>query len=102
MNVDPMLARLEVLPSRLRVAHLAALLRHERQAIAQAHSYPSPRAAVGRVDANEMSGGVGGVRKRPPTLACASLRPSLPTAAREEGSSADLATLTFTQGGRAG
>ena len=67
MNADPMLARLKRLPMRLRIAHLAALLRHERQAIAQARSYPSPRAAVGseasklalEVDANEMSDGVG-------------------------------------------
>jgi hypothetical protein len=37
MEADPMLARLKVLPSRLRIAHLAALLRCE--------ATPSPRAA---------------------------------------------------------
>ena len=36
---DVMLARLKRLPVRLRIAHLAALLRHER---AQARAHPSP------------------------------------------------------------
>jgi protein ImuB len=52
-------------------------------------SYPSPRErkrVVGREDANEMSVRVGGAREEPPTLASASLRPSLPTASRGEGS----------------
>jgi hypothetical protein len=34
---------------------------------------------------------VGGVRERPPILAYASLRPSLPTASRGKGSNLDLA-----------
>jgi hypothetical protein len=55
-EADPVLARLKVLPSRLRIAHLAALLRCARQANGS------------------------------PTLVCASLRPCLPTAARGEGS----------------
>jgi hypothetical protein len=37
---DSTLARLRPLPMRLRIAHLAALLRHERAA--RAVSYPSP------------------------------------------------------------
>jgi hypothetical protein len=86
IETDPILSRLNVLPSRLRIAHLAALLRHERQTTARARSCPSPREAAGRVDANEMSGGVVGGRKGSLTLASASLRPSLPTAARREGS----------------
>jgi protein SCO1 len=40
---------------------------------------------VGREDANEMSVRVGGINQRPPTLATASRRPSLPTASRGEG-----------------
>jgi hypothetical protein len=42
---DVMLARLKRLPPRLRIAHLAALLRWERQANAHEYacSYPSPR-----------------------------------------------------------
>jgi hypothetical protein len=57
-EADPMLSRLKRLPARLRIAHVAALLRHERNAVALAHmggflSLP-PRAkrAVGRVDAS--------------------------------------------------
>ena len=118
-EIDPMLARLKRLPARHRVAHLAALLRHERRARTHAQLYPSPCArerVAGRDDANDLgdarrrpeSVGVGGVRKWPRTLAYALLRPSReratlasdPTAARGEGSSADLATPTLTQDGR--
>jgi hypothetical protein len=45
MNVvpDPVLARLRPLPLRLRIAHLAALLRVERaKAVSLSYSYPSP------------------------------------------------------------
>jgi hypothetical protein len=80
-EADSMPARLKRLPVRLRIAHLAALLRHERQTIARTLSYPSPREAAGRGDL--------GKTDRPPTLACASLRPSLPTASRGEGSKRD-------------
>jgi hypothetical protein len=61
IETDPVLARLKRLPLRLRVAHLAALLRHERQAMARAHSYPSPRAAVGREGRSEAEARVGGL-----------------------------------------
>jgi hypothetical protein len=46
---DPMLSRLKRLPARLRIAHLAALLRYERRANEREcrRSYPSPREAVG-------------------------------------------------------
>jgi hypothetical protein len=88
-EVDPTLARLKRLPPRLRIAHLAALLRCGRLIVREGNlSYPSPRErqrVVGREDANAMSVRVGGVRERPPTLASASLRPSLPTAVRGEG-----------------
>lgn len=60
---EAMLARLKRLPPRLRIAHLAALLRHERRC-----SYPSPRErerVVGREDANEMSVRVGGASAFP-------------------------------------
>jgi hypothetical protein len=82
-------ARLKRLPMKHRIAHLNALLRYEA-------SYPSPherKRVVGREDANEMSVRVGGVRRRPPTLASASLRPSLPTASRGEGLNVDQAIL---------
>src|SRR6202034_3165931 len=46
-EADSMPARLKRLPVRLRIAHLAALLRHERQTIARTLSYPSPPAAGG-------------------------------------------------------
>jgi hypothetical protein len=103
-EVDPTLARLKRLPPRLRVAHLAALLRHERQAITPALSYSSSherQRVVGRDGANALGDAKRrpesvrvGVGERPPTLASASLRPSReramlasdPTAARGEGS----------------
>jgi hypothetical protein len=44
---DVMLARLKRLPMRLRIAHLAALLRWERQENARALSNPSPREEEG-------------------------------------------------------
>jgi hypothetical protein len=46
-GVDVMLARLRPLPPRLRVAHLAALLRVARAAGERSLSYASPRLAVG-------------------------------------------------------
>jgi hypothetical protein len=57
---DVMLARLKRLPVRLRIAHLAALLRHAR-----ALSYPSPREAAGREGRNEVKARVGGVSVLP-------------------------------------
>lgn len=92
---DSTLARLRPLPPRLRVAHLAALLRVERAA--SALSSPSPRErerAAGREDANEVSVRVGGITEGRPTLASAPLRPSREraslasdrTASRGEGS----------------
>jgi hypothetical protein len=95
MNIvaDSMLARLKRLPLRLRLAHLAALLRHERQAITRTCSYPSPRGAEARV---------GGLFSAPPTPLLISFASTLPTAPRGEGLSADLAKPTFTDGGRAG
>jgi hypothetical protein len=105
IKADFMLARLKRLPPRLRIAHLAALIRCGKVIIRDGSlSYPSPRErerVVGSEasklaldgDANDLgdakrrpeSVGVGGVRKWPPTLAYALLRPSLPTAARGEG-----------------
>jgi hypothetical protein len=102
---DSMLSRLKRLPPRLRIAHLAALIRCGKVIIREGSlSYPSPRErerVAGRGDANDLgdakrrpeSVGVGGVRKWPPTLAYALRRPSLPTAARGEG---------LKNGGRAG
>jgi hypothetical protein len=56
-GVDFMLARMRPLPARLRIAHLAALLRWER-----ALSCPSPAERAGRVAAAEQrSGGGAGV-----------------------------------------
>ena len=69
---DPMFARLKRLPPRLRVAHLAALLRCERQANKPEHplSCPPPRKhvrVVGRGGANDLGEGSitldGGPRK---------------------------------------
>jgi protein ImuB len=59
-----------------------------RQISGEVRSYPSSherQRVVGREDANAMSVRVGGEREQPPTLASASLRPSLPTASRGEG-----------------
>jgi hypothetical protein len=49
---DVMLARLKRLPVRLRIAHLAALLRWERQANARALSDPSRREEEGSTTSN--------------------------------------------------
>jgi hypothetical protein len=92
-EADPMLSMLKVLPLRLRVAHLAALLRRERQAIACARSYPSPCEAAGREGRSEAEARVGGPFLAAPTLPLisfastsrASLLASDPTAARGEG-----------------
>ena len=102
IKTDPMLARLKRLPPRLRLAHLAALLRHERQAITRTCSYPSPRGAVGREGRSEAEARVGGLFPAPPTPLLISFASTLPTAPRGEGLSADLAKPTFTDGGRAG
>jgi hypothetical protein len=81
-EADSMPARLKRLPVRLRIAHVAALMRCGKLIIREGSlSYPFPRVAVGRGDL--------GKTDRPPTLACASLRPSLPTASRGEGSKRD-------------
>ena len=67
-EADPMLSRLKILPLRLRVAHLAALLRRERQAIAGARSYPSPCEAAGREGRSKAEARVGGYfAETPPT-----------------------------------
>ncbi len=42
-NADPMLERLRPLPVRLRIAHLAALVRWERAKNARSLSYPTPQ-----------------------------------------------------------
>ena len=102
IKIDPVLARLKRLPLRLRLAHLAALLRHERQAITRIRSYPSPRGAVGREGRSEAEARVGGLFPAPPTPLLISFASTLPTAPRGEGLSADLAKPTFTDGGRAG
>ncbi len=102
---DPMLARLNRLPPRLRIAHLAALIRHERQAIARAQSYPSPRErerVAGREGRSEAEARVGGLFPAPLTPMLISFASTLPTAPRGEGLSADLAKPTLTDGGRAG
>jgi hypothetical protein len=104
-SVDPMLLRLKRLPVRLRIAHLAALLRHERQAIVCNLSYPSPRErerVVGREGRSEAEARVGGLFPAPPTPMLISFASTLPTATRGEGSSADLATPISIDGGRAG
>jgi hypothetical protein len=67
-EADPMLSKLKILPLRLRVAHLAALLRRERQAIAGARSYPSPCEAAGREGRSEAEARVCGPFLAAPTL----------------------------------
>ena len=92
-EADPMLSRLKILPLRLRVAHLAALLRRERQAIVGARSYPFPREAAGREGRSEAEAWVGAPSLAPSTpplisfasTSRASLLASDPTAARGEG-----------------
>jgi hypothetical protein len=69
IETDPLLARLRRLPVRLRIAHLAALLRHERQAIVCDLSYPSPRErerVVGREGRSEAEARVGAFSPHPP------------------------------------
>ena len=87
MSADPMLARLRPLPVRLRIAHLAALVRWERAANARERSpsYPSPRE---RERSLSNPSPLRGPRR-------ASLAPG-PTAARGEG------LLTSDSRGRAG
>jgi hypothetical protein len=67
-EADPMLSRLKILPLRLRIVHLAALLRRERQAIVGARSYPFPREAAGREGRSEAEARVGGPFLAAPTL----------------------------------
>ena len=63
---DPMLVRLKLLPPRLRLAHLAALLRNGRVIVRNGClSYPSPRAAVGREGRRAAEARVGGLPKSP-------------------------------------
>jgi hypothetical protein len=61
MNSDPMLGRLKRLPPRLRIAHLVALLRHERRATAPALSSRERERVVGREGRSEAEARVGGV-----------------------------------------
>jgi hypothetical protein len=56
-EVDVVLARLRPLPLRLRIAHLAALLRHERRANVRAD--PSPRKGEGSTTTAATKGGRG-------------------------------------------
>jgi hypothetical protein len=111
-RTDPMLARLKPLPLRLRIAHLAALLRCGVVIVREGSlSYPSPlRGGIGRLwrpslrhaeaklrlrRVKRASGW--GSEEKPLTLASAALRPS-PTASRGEGST----TSASINDGRAG
>ena len=111
IETDSMLGRLKRLPPRLRIAHLAALIRCGRVIVREGSlSYPSPRAAVGseaskarsREGRSEAEARVGGLFPAPPTPMLISFASTLPTASRGEGSRADIAPPAFTQGGRAG
>ena len=103
IKIDPVLARLKRLPLRLRLAHLAALIRCGKVIVREGSlSYPSPRGAVGREGRSEAEARVGGLFPAPPTPLLISFASTLPTAPRGEGLSADLAKPTFTDGGRAG
>jgi hypothetical protein len=105
IETDPMLSRLSVLPSRLRIAHLAALLRCGRLIVRDGSlSYPSPHErerAVGREGRSEAEARVGGAPDFPRSLhpdARLWLASTLPAAARGEESTAS----TSIRGGRAG
>jgi hypothetical protein len=106
IKIDPVLARLKRLPLRLRLAHLAALIRCGKVIVREGSlSYPSPRErerVVGREGRSEAEARVGGLFPAPPTPLLISFASTLPTAPRGEGLSADLAKPTFTDGGRAG
>ena len=61
IETDSMLGRLKRLPPRLRIAHLAALIRCGRVIVREGSlSYPSPREAVGREGRSEAEARVGG------------------------------------------
>ena len=107
IETDSMLTRLKRLPVRLRIAHLAALIRCGRVIVREGSlSYPSPRererVVVGRGGRSEAEARVGGLFPAPPTPMLISFASTLPTASRGEGSRADIAPPAFTQGGRAG
>jgi hypothetical protein len=107
IETDSMLGRLKRLPPRLRIAHLAALIRCGRVIVREGSlSYPSPRererVVVGRGGRSEAEARVGGLFPAPPTPMLISFASTLPTASRGEGSRADIAPPAFTQGGRAG
>ena len=107
IETDSMLGRLKRLPPRLRIAHLAALIRCGRVIVREGSlSYPSPRererVVVGRGGRSEAEARVGGLFPAPPTPMLILFASTLPTASRGEGSRADIAPPAFTQGGRAG
>jgi hypothetical protein len=106
IETDSMLGRLKRLPPRLRIAHLAALIRCGRVIVREGSlSYPSPRErerVVGRGGRSEAEARVGGLFPAPPTPMLISFASTLPTASRGEGSRADIAPPAFTQGGRVG
>jgi hypothetical protein len=107
IETDSMLAGLERLPVRLRIAHLAALIRCGKVIVREGSlSYPSPRererVVVGRGGRSEAEARVGGLFPAPPTPMLISFASTLPTASRGEGSRADIAPPAFTQGGRVG
>jgi hypothetical protein len=107
IETDSMLTRLKRLPVRLRIAHLAALIRCGRVIVREGSlSYPSPRererVVVGRGGRSEAEARVGGLFPAPPTPMLILFASTLPTASRGEGSRADIAPPAFTQGGRVG